>query len=80
MLASALHDRFAKIGLTADLEEAISMFREASSLCPAFHPNRFRYLKNLAHALETRSNISGNQSDLDEATSLRQEVLAMQSQ
>ena len=61
-----------------DLEEAISMLREALSLgSAASHPNRLLVLRNLAHFLETRFKESGRQSDFEEAISLRQEILAI---
>jgi tetratricopeptide (TPR) repeat protein len=66
-LAYALWNRFRKTGSMTNLEEAISMLRESLSLCPAPHPGRPRVLTGLARALET------------EATSLRQEALAMSS-
>ena len=77
-LAYALRDRFKFANTTSitDLEEAISMLREALSL--RTHPRRLLSVsKNLAYYLEILFEENGNQSDLKEATSLRQEILAM---
>ena len=58
-----------------DLDEAISMLRESLSLGP--HQHHLLVLKNLAYYLEIRFKQNGSQSDFEEATSLRQEILAM---
>ena len=81
-LACVLSDRFlvGKTGSLADLDEEISMLHEALSLRvgpPATHPHRLVVLKNLALFLETRYKENGSQSDFEEATSLRQEILAI---
>ena len=60
-----------------DLDEAISMFRESLSHGP--HSHGLVPLDNFAYYLETRFEENGTQSDSDfeEATPLRQEILAM---
>lgn len=63
-----------------DLEEAISMLREALSLRvgpAATHLDRLSALINLADILETRFQENGGQSDFEETISLRQDILAM---
>ena len=60
----------------ADLEEAISMLREALSIGPAI-THLHRILDNLACFLEALFEENGNQSDYEEAIFLRQEILAM---
>ena len=62
-------------GAMTDLDEAISMLRESLSLGPRSH--RLLALINLAYYLETRFKENGSQSDFEEATSLRQEILAI---
>ena len=81
-LARALWERYGKIGSMTDLEEAISLLREALSLTgnsDATHRHRLLVLKDLACLLEARFEENGSQSDfeLEEVTSLRQEILAM---
>ena len=59
-----------------DLEKAISMVHEALSLDPpAVH--RLLALETLAGSLDARFQANGNQSDFEEAISLRQEIFAM---
>ena len=74
-LACALGGRFGMTGSMTDLEEAISMLREALSLSPA--ADHLLALNNLAYYLEIRFKETGGQSDFEEATFLRQEILAM---
>ncbi len=49
--------------------------REIAFLCPPGHPERYAALSNLAVALQTRYDSSGVRADLEEAISLRREVL-----
>ena len=74
-LACALGDRFGKTGSMMDLEEAISMLREALPLSSTAH--HLLVLKNLAWFLETWYKENGSQSDFEEAISLCQEILAI---
>ncbi|KAF8488619.1 hypothetical protein JB92DRAFT_2756991, partial [Gautieria morchelliformis] len=53
-----------------DLEEAISMHREALQLLPALHPVRSTSLNDFALALWTWFKNYGRQEDLEEAISL----------
>ena len=76
-LARTLWDCFGKTGSMVDLDEAISMSREVLSLCPPGHPHRLLPLENFIEILEARFKENGDQSDFEEAASLRQEILAM---
>ncbi|KDR71353.1 hypothetical protein GALMADRAFT_144037 [Galerina marginata CBS 339.88] len=76
-LATALQTRFAQQGASNDLDEAISLHREAFLLRPAPHPGRSDSLNNLADALQTRFEQRGASNDLDEAISLHQEALLL---
>ena len=58
-----------------NLDEAISMLRESLSLSP--HSGCLLVLKTLAYYLEIRFKENGSQNDFEEATSIRQEILAM---
>jgi CHAT domain-containing protein len=46
-------------------------------LCPAGHPDRSSSLNNLANALQTRCDLSGNRADLDQAIVHHQDALAL---
>ncbi|KDR83264.1 hypothetical protein GALMADRAFT_89121 [Galerina marginata CBS 339.88] len=61
---------------TRDLDEEITAFRYG--LEPAPHPDRSSSLYNLANALKTRFEQRGAANDLDEAISLHQEALVLQ--
>ena len=63
-------------GSMTELEEAISLLREALSLSPATS-SRLSVLRDLAGFLETRFKENGSQSDFEEATCLRQEIHAV---
>ncbi|KAF8521643.1 hypothetical protein JB92DRAFT_3275043, partial [Gautieria morchelliformis] len=52
-IATALSTRFEQYGRHEDLEEAISLHREALELRPAPHPDRSSSLYNMALALLT---------------------------
>ena len=60
-----------------DLDEAISLHREALLLRPASHPNRSASLNNLASSLRTRFEKRGAAIDLDEAISLHRQALIL---
>ncbi|KAF8509622.1 CHAT domain-containing protein [Gautieria morchelliformis] len=64
-------------GRHEDLEEAISLHREALELLPAPHPLRSYPLHNIASALWTRFKQSGRHEDLEEAISLHREALEL---
>ncbi|KIJ91377.1 hypothetical protein K443DRAFT_14445, partial [Laccaria amethystina LaAM-08-1] len=76
-LAIALATRFEKRGASNDLDEAISLNREALLLSPAPHPDRFMSLNNLANALQNRFKQRGSSNDLDDAISLHREALLL---
>ncbi|KAF8501303.1 CHAT domain-containing protein [Gautieria morchelliformis] len=76
-IASALVTRFEQSGRHEDLEEAISLHREALELRPAPHPLRSDSLNNIANALSTRFEQSGRHEDLEEAISLHREALGL---
>ena len=67
--------RFWKGGQKHDLDEAISLYRQALELQPPPHPNRSSSLSNLASVLRIRFEHEGHRIDLDEAISLNREVL-----
>jgi hypothetical protein len=74
-LAFALWTQFKQGGQQSDLDEAISLQRQALELP---HPNQSNSLNNLASALWTRFEQEGQQSDLDEAISLQRQALELQ--
>jgi len=53
-LANGLSTRFDQFGKMEDLEDAISFYLEAFTLCPLGHPHRSMCLNNLADAMSTR--------------------------
>ncbi|PPQ92057.1 hypothetical protein CVT25_007488, partial [Psilocybe cyanescens] len=76
-LALALGTRFNQHGKQGDLDEAISLHRQAVELQPAPHPDRSMSLNNLAHAVQTQFNQRGERNDLDEAISLHRQALKL---
>jgi hypothetical protein len=68
-LASSLVGRFEQSGQFEDLDEAISLLRDALELFPAGHLNRSDSLNNLAVSLIRRYEQSSQPKDLDEAIS-----------
>ncbi|PPQ93378.1 hypothetical protein CVT25_007087, partial [Psilocybe cyanescens] len=60
-----------------DLDEAISLHRQALKLRPAPHPGRSMSLSNLAHAVRTQFNQRGDRSNLNEAISLHKQALEL---
>jgi tetratricopeptide (TPR) repeat protein len=60
-----------------DLEEAISLHREALELRPSPHPDRSQSLSNLGNALGDRYNYTGAATDLEEAILLLREALEL---
>jgi hypothetical protein len=76
-LADALQTRFEQRGASNDLDEAISLHREALLVRPAPHPDRSTSLNNLANALQTSFEQRGASNDLDEAISLHREALLL---
>ena len=76
-IATGLHIRFEQRGVSKDLDEAISLHREALLLRPALDPERSMSLNNLANALQTRFNQRGVSNDLDKTISLNREALLL---
>ncbi|KDR74898.1 hypothetical protein GALMADRAFT_566661 [Galerina marginata CBS 339.88] len=76
-LGWALQNRFKQQGAANDLDEAISMHREALLLRTAPHPDRSTSLNNLANTLQNRFKQQGATNDLDEAISLHRETLLL---
>ncbi|KAG2092413.1 hypothetical protein BD769DRAFT_1395464 [Suillus cothurnatus] len=66
-LGGALVTRFKKCGDIDDITRAISLRREALTLCPPGHPRRDTILNNLAYALKTRYDELYVSEDLNEA-------------
>ncbi len=78
-LATSLTTRFDQSGEQEDLDEAISLHRDAlEELRPAGHPTRSTSLNNLAISLATRFKQSGEQEDIDEAIPLLRHPLELQ--
>jgi tetratricopeptide (TPR) repeat protein len=76
-LADALQTRFEQRGAPNDLDETISLHREALLLWPAPHPDRSTSLNNFANALQTCFKQRGAPNDLDEAISLGRDALLL---
>ena len=75
-LGAALQGRFGGSGDLADLEQAISLLREAVASVPPGHPDRAAMLSNLAAGLRARFGGSGDLADLEQAISLLREAVA----
>ena len=75
-LAALLRTRFEQSGQSKDLDEAISLHRDAITLRLA-HSERPMSLNNLANALNARFIQSGQPGDLDEAILLHREALGL---
>jgi hypothetical protein len=60
-----------------DLEEAIIFHCDALVLCPSGHPNRSSSLNNLAGAIGTRFEQTGQMQDLEEAITYHRDALAL---
>jgi tetratricopeptide (TPR) repeat protein len=68
-LADKLIDRFDKKNDIVDLQEAISLGRQAAKLTASNNPKRVMILMNLGKALERQYKRTGETADLEEATS-----------
>jgi tetratricopeptide (TPR) repeat protein len=79
-LGTALHHRFLQLGddtniieavsrfdQLADLEKSIGFYKHALELFPGSHPNRSASLNNLANALSTRFEQTGQLPDLEDS-------------
>ncbi|KAG2141095.1 TPR-like protein [Suillus clintonianus] len=69
--------RFERRGDSQDLDEAMTLLREALDLFPVGHTNRSTVLGNLGKVLSTRFNHRGNDQDLDQAIMLDKDALAL---
>ena len=76
-LASALWTQFKHSGKKNDLDESISLNRQALELRLPPHPDRSTSLNNLANALWTHFIQEGHQNDLDESISLNRQALEL---
>jgi tetratricopeptide (TPR) repeat protein len=74
-LAAHLSSRYEHLGTMEDIDEAISLDREALDLRPQGHPDRSMSLNNLAAHLSSRYQPLGAMEDLDEAIVLDRETL-----
>ena len=74
-LANALWTQFEQQGQQADVDEAISLYRQPLNLRPL--QNSERSLSNLASALRTRFAQRSQKNDLDEAISLYRHALKL---
>ena len=76
-LAGALLIQFRQGDQQSDLDEAISLLRQALELRPPPHPDRSSSLNNLALALSACFDKGGQQSDINEAISLHRQALEL---
>jgi hypothetical protein len=70
-----LYAHLDKSNQSENLYTSISLLREGLALLPVHHPNHFPSLDNLATALRTRFDQSGQYEDLDLAISARRDAL-----
>jgi hypothetical protein len=76
-LAAVLDTQFGQTSQHEDLDEAVSLYREALGLLPPSHPSWSGLLNNLANSLNSRFGQSGQHEDLDKAISLHHEALGL---
>ena len=77
-LGKALLSRFSEKGQQNDLDEAISLQRQALELFPLPHPGFSLALNNLASALQIRFEQRGRKNDLDEKIHLLRQAVEYQ--
>ncbi|KAG2751992.1 hypothetical protein P692DRAFT_20639422, partial [Suillus brevipes Sb2] len=65
------------LGSGEDMDQAITLQREALALHPVGHTDRSKILNNLGNRLSTRFDHRGNAEDLDRAIALHREALAL---
>ncbi|KAJ2936948.1 hypothetical protein H1R20_g137, partial [Candolleomyces eurysporus] len=75
LLANVFRDLAGQIGSLVDLDEAISLHREALKLRPSPDLDRLIALNNLGHALSDCHRLTGTMADLEEAISVYREAL-----
>ena len=76
-LADILYTRFEELGQMSDLEEALSLYRDALELRPQGHPDRALSLGNIANCIQARASRLGALADLDEALALYRDTLEL---
>jgi len=64
-------------GQQHNLNDSISLHRQALELCPLPHPNQSTSLNNLAAALQIRFEKRGQQNDLSDGISLHRQALEL---
>ena len=64
-----------RTGRLADLDQAVTVGREAVDATTADHPNRVKWLSALGEAMQTRYGRTGELADLDQAITLHQAAL-----
>ena len=74
-LGGALRARFGRTGQLADLDQAITLFREVVAGTPAGQPARPARLSNLGAALQARFGRTGQLAELDQAITLYREAV-----
>lgn len=77
LLATALRDRFVLGAKPQDLDNSISLLKEALELAPEGHKDRPLLMYNLADALRERYALRGNAEDLDKRIEVLEKALAM---
>ncbi|KAJ2934815.1 hypothetical protein H1R20_g2227, partial [Candolleomyces eurysporus] len=76
-LANAIRHRASQTGSLTDLDEAISLAREALKFRPFPHPDRSVSLNSLGNALLHRHRVTGTMADVEEAISMYREALGL---
>ncbi|KAI6040826.1 hypothetical protein EDC04DRAFT_2602066 [Pisolithus marmoratus] len=76
-LANYYRARFQTEDTITDLDEAITLYRYVSQLCPTGHPNRASWLHDFAQCLADLFHRQPAAVNLDEAIALQQEVLPL---
>ncbi|KAJ7249039.1 CHAT domain-containing protein [Mycena rebaudengoi] len=74
-LGNAALERFEQCGDPKDIDEAVTLHREALEIHAATHPNWGMSLNDLANAVHTRFEQCGDPKDIDEAIMLHREAL-----
>ncbi len=74
-LCVALQRRFDRTGAIEDLDQAITMGRQAVESIPADHPHRSTYLSNLGGALQRRFERTGLLENLDDAITVDRQAV-----
>ncbi|RXW23891.1 hypothetical protein EST38_g1942 [Candolleomyces aberdarensis] len=78
VLADTIRHRAIQTRSLTDLDEAISLAREALEFRPSPHPDRSISLNNLGNALLGRYRLTGNMAGIEEVISVYREALELQ--